>query len=94
MDRSVHPSVAAVAGSLLVRVGGWRTLGVMARTSIDIDDKACAAVMRRYRLKTKREAINFALGALADEPLSVEAARKMRGPGWEGALDAMRSDRA
>ena len=33
----------------------------MARTNIDIDDKACAEVMRRYRLKTKRESVNLAL---------------------------------
>lgn len=66
----------------------------MARTNIDIDEKACAAVMRRYRLKTKREAINFALRALAAEPLTVESARKLRGSGWRGDLGAMRTDRA
>jgi Arc/MetJ family transcription regulator len=66
----------------------------MARTNIDIDEKACASVMRRYRLKTKREAINFALRALAAEPLTVEAARNLRGAGWSGDLDAMRADRA
>ena len=66
----------------------------MARTNIDIDEKACAAVMRRYRLKTKREAINFALRALAAEPLTVESARKLRGTGWSGDLDDMRTDRA
>jgi len=66
----------------------------MARTNIDIDEKACAAVMRRYRLRTKREAINFALRALAAEPLSVDSARKLRGSGWSGDLDAMRTDRA
>ena len=65
----------------------------MARTNIDIDEKACAAVMRRYRLKTKREAINFALRALAAEPLSAAAARKLRGSGWSGDLEAMRTDR-
>jgi Arc/MetJ family transcription regulator len=66
----------------------------MARTNIDIDEKACAAVMRRYRLKTKRDAINFALRALAAEPLTVESARKLRGTGWSGDLDTLRSDRA
>lgn len=66
----------------------------MARTNIDIDDKACAEVMRRYRLKTKREAVNFALRATASEALGVEEARQMRGAGWEGDLDEMRSDRA
>ena len=62
----------------------------MARTNIDIDDEACSAVMERYRLATKREAVNFALQSLAWEPLSIEEARRMRGTGWDGDLDAMR----
>jgi Arc/MetJ family transcription regulator len=66
----------------------------VARTNIDLDEKACASVMRLYRLKTKREAINFALRALAAEPLTVESARKLRGSGWSGDLGAMRTDRA
>ena len=65
----------------------------MARTNIDIDDQACADVMRRYQLATKREAVNFALRTLAAEPMSVEKARALRGIGWEGDLEAMRSGR-
>ena len=65
----------------------------MSRTNVNIDDEACTEVMRRYRLETKREAINFALRTLAAEPASVEEARALRGIGWEGDLDAMRSDR-
>ena len=49
--------------------------------------------MRRYRLATKREAVNFALRALAAEPLNIEEARRMRGSGWEGDLDEMRASR-
>ena len=60
---------------------------------MDIDDEACAEVMRRYQLATKREAINFALRLLAAEPLSAQEARALRGAGWDGALDAMRSGR-
>ncbi|MDE0213382.1 MAG: type II toxin-antitoxin system VapB family antitoxin [Deltaproteobacteria bacterium] len=63
----------------------------MARTNIDIDDEACTEVMRRYRLPSKREAVNFALRALAAEPFSVEEARRLRGAGWEGDLDEMRT---
>lgn len=47
--------------------------------------------MRRYRLATKREAVNFALRTLASEPLGIEEARRLRGSGWEGDLDEMRS---
>ena len=65
----------------------------MARTNLDIDEEACAAVMRRYCLKTKRDAVNFALRAMAAEPLSLDDARSLRGRGWEGDLEEMRTGR-
>ena len=65
----------------------------MVRTNVNIDDKACAEVMRRYQFSTKREAINFALKTLAAEPASLDEARSLRGIGWEGDLDEMRSGR-
>lgn len=65
----------------------------MARTKVDIDEEACAIVMRRYRLATKREAINLALRTLAAEPLSLAEARAMRGSGWNADLDEMRTTR-
>jgi len=65
----------------------------MARTNIDIDEKACAAVMRRYRLSTKRDAVNLALRTLAAEPLTADEARRLRGSGWDGNLDEMRTSR-
>jgi Arc/MetJ family transcription regulator len=66
----------------------------MSRTNIDLDDEACRAVMERYRLSTKRDAVNLALRTLAAEPLDVDAARRMRGSGWDGDLDEMRASRA
>ena len=65
----------------------------MSRTNVDIDSAACAEVMRRYHLSTKREAINFALRALAAESLGVEEARRLRGSGWEGDLETLRTSR-
>ena len=65
----------------------------MSRTSVDVDDEACAAVMKRYRLATKYEAVNFALRSLTSEPFSLEEARQMRGSGWDGDLDEMRGRR-
>ena len=62
----------------------------MGRTNVDLDDEACAAVMRLYSFATKREAVNFALRSLASEPFSIEEARRMRGVGWDGDLDEMR----
>ena len=66
----------------------------MTRTNIDIDDESCAAIMRRYRLTSKREAVNLALRMLASEPLSLEQARRLRGSGWDGNLEETRSSRA
>lgn len=63
----------------------------MSRTNVNIDDEACAEVMRRYHLATKREAVNFALRTLAVEPFGVEEARRLRGSGWEGNLDELRT---
>lgn len=65
----------------------------MARTNIDIDEAACQRVMKRYRLSTKREAVNFALRAVAEEPMSREEMLAMRGTGWEGDLEEMRTSR-
>ncbi|MDQ6725589.1 MAG: type II toxin-antitoxin system VapB family antitoxin [Actinomycetota bacterium] len=65
----------------------------MSRTNIDLDEDACRAVMERYRLPTKRAAVNFALRTLATEPLDLDAARRMRGAGWEGDLAGMRTSR-
>jgi Arc/MetJ family transcription regulator len=65
----------------------------MSRTNIDIDEEACAAVMQRYGLTTKRDAVNFALRHVAGEPLSLADARTLRGSGWEGDLDDLRRSR-
>ena len=70
----------------------------MSRTTIDIDDKACESIMRYYGFATKQEAVNFALRSLAmepasAEPLSLEEIRQLRGSGWDGNLDEMRTDR-
>jgi Arc/MetJ family transcription regulator len=65
----------------------------MARTNIDIDEDACRLVQRRYHLATKREAVNYALRALASEAMSIDDARAMRGSGWDGDLGEMRAGR-
>ena len=69
-------------------------LYTMSRTNLDIDDKACAAVMRRYGLRTKREAVNFALRTVASEPIGIDEARKLRGSGWHGDLEELRAARS
>lgn len=64
----------------------------MARTNIDIDEAACATVMRRFGLRSKREAVNFALREVAAE-IDLDHARRLRGSGWEGDLESLRDAR-
>ena len=63
----------------------------MSRITVDVDDQACADVMRQNGLATQEEAINFALRRVAIKPLTLEEARAIQGIGWEGDLDEMRS---
>jgi Arc/MetJ family transcription regulator len=66
----------------------------MARTNVDSHDDACPAVTDRDHLSTKRDAVKFALRTVADESLDLDAARTLRGSGWDGDLDELRSTRA
>ena len=63
----------------------------MGRTNIEIDDELVRRVMRRYGLRTKRSAVEVALRRLDIEPMSREEALAMRGRGWEGDLEELRS---
>ena len=58
------------------------------RTNIHIEDEALNAVMRRYKLATKTEAVNLALKRLAGEPMTREEALTMRGAGAIGEVPA------
>lgn len=62
----------------------------MARTNVEIDEGVVERVMRRYGLRTKRAAIDFALRRLDLEPMTREDALAMRGTGWDGDLDELR----
>ena len=65
----------------------------MAITNIDIDEVACRKVMKRYQLATMKDAVNFALNQMIDEPMSIEEALVMEGTGWDGDLAEMRKVR-
>ena len=89
MDHPYNPSMGApqsVSDAMVYT-------GCMARTNVDLDDDACRVVMERYHLTTKRDAVNFALRTVAAEPLDLDQARALRGSGWEGDLEVLRSDR-
>jgi len=49
--------------------------------------------MSRYGLRSKREAVDFALRRLLGEPLSTDEALALEGTGWDGDLEQMRSFR-
>jgi len=65
--------------------------GVMTRTNIEIDDDLIGRAMRVYRLRSKREAVDFALRKLVGEPMSREEMLACEGRGWGGDLDEIRS---
>lgn len=67
----------------------------MARTNIDLDERLVAEVVARYyHLRSKREAVDFALRRLVGDPISPDEALALEGSGWEGDLDRLRSSRA
>ncbi len=49
------------------------------RTNIEIEDTYLQVVMDRYGLRTKTEAVEFALRHLAGQPMTREEALAMRG---------------
>ena len=63
----------------------------MGRTNIELDDALIAEVMRRYGVRTKREAVDLALRRLVGLPLTREFLQSLKGAGWGGELDELRS---
>ncbi len=59
----------------------------MSRTNIDLDDDAVAEVMQRYELRTKREAVNYALNQLRHRPLSASEIESLAGTGWGEGIE-------
>jgi Arc/MetJ family transcription regulator len=62
----------------------------MSRTNIEIDDDLIARVMQRYDLRTKREAVDYALRRLVRKPLTSEEFLALEGMGWGGDLDTIK----
>ncbi len=63
----------------------------VSRTNIDIDDELVERAMQIYRLKSKREAVDYALRRLVGNPMSREEIRAMQGRGWGGDLAELRA---
>ena len=66
----------------------------MSRTNIDIDDQVMRRVQASYGLRTKREAVDFALRRLLIEPFTRQEALGAEGSGWAGDLDELRAGTA
>ena len=66
----------------------------MGRTNIDIDDELIRRVQAGYGLRTKREAVDFALRRLLVEPFTRQEALAAEGSGWDGDLDELRAGTA
>lgn len=64
----------------------------MGRTNIEIDDGLIAEVMERYDLRTKREAVDFALRRLVGPVMTRAEMLSMEGTGWESELTTLRRD--
>jgi Arc/MetJ family transcription regulator len=58
------------------------------RTNIEIDDTYVHAIMERYGLRTKTEAVNLALRHLAGQPMTCDEALAMRGARAIGQIPA------
>jgi Arc/MetJ family transcription regulator len=61
------------------------------RTNIEIDDDYVEAIMDRFGIRTKTEAVDLALRHLAGQPMTREEALGMRG---QHALDEVAADEA
>ncbi|MCB8875147.1 type II toxin-antitoxin system VapB family antitoxin [Acidisoma silvae] len=63
------------------------------RTNIDIDDDLLAQALEVSGLRTKKAVVEDALRLLVETAGQRQAIETMRGMGWEGDLDAIRSNR-
>ena len=63
------------------------------RTNVVIDDELMAETMNRSGRTTKRAAIDFVMRRYCQIERQKEAIEALRGSGWEGDLDAMRTDK-
>lgn len=58
------------------------------RTNIEIEDADVQAIMDRFGVRTKTEAVALALRHLAGQPMTREEALRMRGAHAIGAISA------
>jgi len=62
----------------------------MTRTNIDIDDELIASVMKQNGLKTKKDAVDFALRKAVRRPPDIEEILSLRGIGFPYSNDEIK----
>jgi len=63
----------------------------MSRTNIELDDELVELAMRRYRLDSKRAAVQLALEKLVGEPMTRAEVLAMQGSGFDLTNDEVES---
>ena len=63
------------------------------RTNIEIDDALMTEAMEALGAKTKREAVHMALEKVTRKARQLRALEELRGSGWEGNLEEMRTSK-
>lgn len=63
------------------------------RTNIEIDDALMTEAMTELGVKTKREAVQKALESVTRRARQLRALEELRGSGWVGDLDEMRTSK-
>ena len=80
-DRSRRAPIVhcGVSSAWRSKLGVWNRCMARVRTNIEIEDDYLRAVMDRYGVHTKTEAVDLALRHLAGQPMSRDEALAMRG---------------
>lgn len=63
------------------------------RTNIEIDDALMAEAMKALGARTKRETVEMALRRAVHAQRQLSAWDELRGTGWTGDLDTMRTSK-
>ncbi|HEX8382568.1 MAG TPA: type II toxin-antitoxin system VapB family antitoxin [Sphingomonas sp.] len=63
------------------------------RTNIEIDEALMAEAMKALGTKTKRETVEAALQHMVRAKRQLRAFMELKGIGWEGDLESMRTDK-
>ena len=88
-QRTRNPAVVREAPS------GYGTTDVhevgRVRVELDLKESLLASVQARYRLPSRRAAVEFALRRAAVQPMSKAEVLEMESRGWEGDLDELRA---